>query len=233
MSEVTIPSADGGRFSAYLALPRDTDRKRPGIVMMQQIFGVNAEMRSLTDLYADKGYVAICPDLFWRMEPGVRLDHPIPRDQIPRALDLADRFDSVRAIEDLKATVAFLRAHPACNGKVGTVGYCLGGRLAFQMATQADTEANVGYFGVAIENYLDEVPRLAQPLLLHMPELDHQCPPEAQALIKAALAGKAELYSYPGADHAFNRLGAKTYDAAVTALADGRTDDFLRKHLGD
>jgi carboxymethylenebutenolidase len=100
------------------------------------------------------------------------------------------------------------------------------------MATQADTEANIGYFGVALEKYLDEAPLLSKPLLLHMPELDHQCPPEAQALIKTTLAGKATLYSYPGADHAFNRIGAKTYDAAVTELADGRTDEFLRAHLG-
>lgn len=233
MPDVTLSSSDGGRFSAYLALPRDTAHQRPGVVMMQQIFGVNAEMRSLTDFYADKGYVAICPDLFWRLEPGVRLDHPIPRDQIPRALDLANRFDSVRAIDDLKAAVAFLRAHPACNGKVGTIGYCLGGRLAYHMAVHADTEANVGYFGVAIEDYLDEAPLVAKPLMLHMPELDHQCPPEAQARIKEALAGRATIFSYPGADHAFNRLGAKTYDAAVTALADRRTDDFLRTHLGD
>lgn len=232
MTDVTIASADGGRFSAYLVLPRDTSRQRPGVVMMQQIFGVNAEMRGFTDLYAAKGYVAICPDLFWRMEPGFRLDHPIPRDQVPRALDLANRFDTAHAIADLTATVALLRAHPACNGKVGTIGYCLGGRLAYQMAVRADTDANVGYFGVAIEKYLDEAPRLAKPLLLHIPELDHQCPPEAQAEIKAALAGQAALYSYPGADHAFNRVGAKTYDAAVTALADGRTDDFLRTHLG-
>ncbi|HEX3970742.1 MAG TPA: dienelactone hydrolase family protein [Stellaceae bacterium] len=232
MPEVTIAAADGGRFSAYLALPPSRAGRRPGIVMMQQIFGVNAEMRSFTDFYAAKGYVAICPDLFWRMEPGVQINHPVPKEQIAKALDLANRFDTAHAIADLKATVSFLRGHSACNGKVGTIGYCLGGRLAYQMATQADTEANIGYFGVAIEKYLDEAPRLSKPLLLHMPELDHQCPPEAQALIKATLAGKATLYAYPGADHAFNRIGARTYDAVVTELADERTDEFLRTHLG-
>jgi carboxymethylenebutenolidase len=231
MPDVRIATADAS-FSAYLALPSGEASKRPGIVMMQQIFGVNAEMRSFTDAYAAKGYVAICPDLFWRMEPGVQIDHPVPKDQIARALDLANRFDNAHAIDDLKATVAFLRAHPACNGKIGTIGYCLGGRLAYQMAIDADAEANIGYFGVGIENHLDEASRLAKPLLLHIPEKDHQCPPEAQARIKERLAGKAALYSYPDTDHAFNRIGAKTYDAAVTALADGRTDDFLRTHLG-
>ena len=232
MPEVTIAANDGGAFSAYLVLPQGVARKRPGIVMMQQIFGVNTEMRGFTDLYAAKGYVAICPDLFWRTEPGVQIDHPVTPDKVARALDLVNRFDNARAIDDLKATVAFLRAHPVCNGKVGTIGYCLGGRLAFHMAVHADTEANIGYFGVGIENHLGDASRLAQPLLLHMPEKDHQCPPEAQALIKQNLAGKATLYSYPDADHAFNRIGAKTYDAGVTALADGRTDEFLHAHLG-
>lgn len=231
MPDVRIATADGS-FSAYLALSAGAASKRPGVVMMQQIFGVNAEMRSFTDMYAAKGYVAICPDLFWRMEAGVQINHPVPKDQIAHALDLANRFDSERSIDDLKATVAFLRAHPACNGKIGTIGYCLGGRLAFQMAVRSDADANIGYFGVAVEKYLDEAPGLKKPLLLHMPEKDHQCPPEAQALIKKTLAGKAALYSYPDADHAFNRIGAKTYDEAVTALADGRTDDFLRTHLG-
>jgi carboxymethylenebutenolidase len=232
MPDVTIGAADGGNFSAYLALPKGVTGKRPGIVMMQQIFGVNAEMRGFTDMYAAKGYVAICPDLFWRMKPGVQINHPVSKDQIALAIELANGFDSEHAIDDLKTTVAFLRAHSACNGKIGTIGYCLGGRLAFQMATRSDADANIGYFGVAVEKYLDETPLLTRPLMLHMPELDHQCPPNAQALIKKTLAGKATLYSYPGADHAFNRVGAKTFDEAVTALADGRTDDFLRMHLG-
>ncbi|HEX4194452.1 MAG TPA: dienelactone hydrolase family protein, partial [Stellaceae bacterium] len=94
MPDVRIAAADGA-FSAYLALPEGVTGKRPGIVMMQQIFGVNAEMRSFTDFYAAKGYVAICPDLFWRMEPGVQINHPVgAKEQIVKALDLADRFDT-------------------------------------------------------------------------------------------------------------------------------------------
>lgn len=232
MPAITIDAADGGAFSAYLSLPPGSAAgKRPGLIMMQQIFGVNKEMRSLTDLWAEKGYIAICPDLFWRMEPGVQIDHPVAPDQFPRALGLADRLDDDKACLDLEATAAFLRAHPACTGKVGTIGYCLGGRFAFLMAANGGADANIGYFGVGIENHLDPAPLLAKPLLLHIPEKDHQCPPAAQALIKEKLGGQAALYSYPGADHAFNRIGAKTYDAAVTALADRRTDEFLHKHL--
>lgn len=231
MPKVTIAAADGGSFSAYLSLPKSASGKVPGIVMMQQIFGANAEMRGFTDDYAAQGYVAICPDLFWRIEPGVEID-PLAPDGFPKALSYAPRFNADQGIEDLKAAVAFLRAHPACNGKIGTVGYCLGGLLAYLMAARSDADCNVGYFGVGIEKRLGDAANVAKPLLLHIPEVDRHVPPEAQAQTKAALAGRAELCSYPGADHAFNRVGAKSYNKEVTALADDRTANFLRRHLG-
>jgi carboxymethylenebutenolidase len=231
MPEVTIKAADGGMFSAYLALPPGAPGKRPGIVMMQQIFGANAEMRGFTDDYAAQGYVAICPDLFWRLEPGVQID-PLSPEGFPKALTYAPRFDADLGVADLTATLAYLRAHPACNGKVGSVGYCLGGTLAYLMAARSDADANVGYFGVGIEKRLDEAPKVAKPLMLHIPENDRHCLPPAQSAIRDALAGRAELHCYPGADHAFNRVGARSYNAEVTALADDRTLNFLRRHLG-
>lgn len=231
MVEVMIPAGKDGAFSAYLSLPNTGTEKRPGIVMMQQIFGVNPEMRSFTDAYAAQGYVAICPDLFWRLEPGVQL-LPGNRETFPRALDLISRLDHDRAVEDLQRTVAFLRAHPSCNGKIATIGYCLGGLLAYLMAICSDADAHIGYFGVGIENHLDEAAGLKKPLLLHIPEEDSQVPREGQVRIRDRLHDRAELHFYPGADHAFNRVGAKTYDAAVTALADERTNDFLRLHVG-
>lgn len=230
MTKVTIRAADGGAFSAYLSLPQNAAAPAPGIVMMQQIFGANAEMRGFTEAFAGQGYVAICPDLFWRIEPGVEID-PLAPDGFAKALGYAPRFDADRGVEDLQATVAFLRAHPACSGRVGTVGYCLGGLLAFLMAARSDAQCHVGYFGVGIEKRIAEAARMAKPLMLHIPENDRHVPPEAQALIKERLAGKAELFGYPGAQHAFNRVGAKSYDAAVTALADDRTAAFLRRHL--
>ncbi|HWE71768.1 MAG TPA: dienelactone hydrolase family protein [Stellaceae bacterium] len=230
MPNVTINAADGGTFSAYLSLPKNVTAKTPGIVMMQQIFGANAEMRGFTDDYAAQGYVAICPDLFWRIEPGVEID-PLGPDGFQRAVNYAPRFDADRGVEDLKATVAFLRAHPACNGKIGTVGYCLGGLLAYLMAARSDADCNVGYFGVRIEKYLGEAGNVTRPLMLHIPEADRHVSPEAQAQTKAVLVGRAELCSYPGADHAFNRVGAKSYNQEVTALADDRTANFLRRHL--
>jgi carboxymethylenebutenolidase len=231
MPNVTITAADGGRFSAYLSLPKNASGQVPGIVMMQQIFGANAEMRGFTDDYAAQGYVAICPDLFWRLEPGVEID-PLAPGGFEKAVNYAPRFDADQGVEDLKATVAVLRAHPACNGKIGTVGYCLGGLLAYLMAARSDADCNIGYFGVRIEKYLGEASKVMRPLLLHIPEADRHVPPEAQAQTKAALTGRAELCSYAGADHAFNRVGAKSYNAEVTALADDRTANFLRRHLG-
>lgn len=231
MPEVTIRAKDGaGEFVGYLSLPRGASGKVPGIIMMQQIFGVNAEMRQFTDDFAAQGYVAICPDLFWRIEPGVQLAPTTP-DGFKAALGYAQKLDHDKVVDDLNATLAFLRAHPACNGKVGTVGYCLGGLLAFLMAAHSDAQCNVGYFGVGIEKHIADAAKVAHPLLLHIPEKDRHVPPEAQAIVKTALKDRAELHLYPNADHAFNRVGAASYNVEVTALADDRTASFLARHL--
>lgn len=230
MPRVSIPAADGGEFSAYLSLPPNGTETAPGIIMMQQIFGVNPEMRGFTDDFAARGYIAICPDLFWRLEPGVEIIPGTP-EAFQKALGFARRFDHDRAVRDLIATLAFLRAHPSCNGRVGTVGYCLGGLLAFLMAARSDADCHVGYFGVGIERHIDEAKHLARPLLLHIPDKDRHVPPEAQAVVKRGLEGKAILYTYPDADHAFNRITAPSYNAEVTALADARTLAFLNDHL--
>lgn len=231
MTEVTIRAEDGGEFSAYLSLPQINKGKVPGIIMMQQIFGVNPEMRGFTDDFAAQGYVAICPDLFWRQQPGVQLI-PGQGDAFQKALGLAQKIDHGKAVDDLKATMAFLRAHPACNGKIGTVGYCLGGLLAFLMAARSDADCNVGYFGVGIEKEIADAAKVARPLMLHIPEKDRHVPAAAQAIVTEALKGRAQLHLYPDADHAFNRVGAASYDAAVTMLAYDRTASFLKQHLG-
>jgi carboxymethylenebutenolidase len=230
MTDITIPSRDGGQFGAYLSLPPAGRGKVPGIIMMQQIFGVNPEMRGFTDDFAARGYVAICPDLFWRQQPAVQIDPAAP-DGFPKALGFAAKFDHDKAVEDLKAVATYLRAHPACNGKIGTVGYCLGGLLAFLMAARSDADCNVGYFGVGIEKRIAEAAKIRRPLLLHIPEKDRHVPPQAQAIIIEALQDKAELHRYPGADHAFNRVTAASYNKEVTALADERTMAFLKRHL--
>ena len=141
MTEVTIRAADGGSFKAYLATPKGA--KGPGIVLIQEIFGVNKVMRDLADGFAAAGYVVLCPDLFWRQEPGVDITDQ-SKAEWDKAFSLYQGFNVDKGVDDLKATLAALRQHPACSGKVGSVGYCLGGKLAYLMATRSDSDCQCG-----------------------------------------------------------------------------------------
>jgi carboxymethylenebutenolidase len=231
MPDVTIAAADGGKFSAYLATP--AAGKGPGIVVCQEIFGVNKVMRDICDGLAAQGYLAICADLFWRQEPGVQLTDKSKEDW-DRAFGFYKGFDEAKGVEDLKATLAYLRGLPGCSGKIGDIGYCLGGKLAYLMATRSDSDCSVGYYGVGIDAALGEAGKIKKPLLLHIAEKDAFCPPEAQAKIKSGLSGnpKVTLYSYPGEDHAFARVGGEHYDKAAADLANKRSAEFLKTNLG-
>jgi carboxymethylenebutenolidase len=232
MAEMTIAATDGtGRFMAYVAEPKQ--KPAGAVVLIQEIFGVNAAMRALSDWVADLGFLAICPDLFWRQEPGVQLTDGSEAEW-QRAFDLYKGFDTAKGIEDLKATLAAARAHPACNGRVGTMGFCLGGNLAFRMAVDSDADCNVSYYGVGIEQLLDGVPRITRPLLMHIAEKDRFVPPEAQAKILAAVATNPRItaHVYPGVDHAFSRMGGHSWNGRAAAIANGRTAEFLATHLG-
>jgi len=231
MSEVTIRAADGGSFSGYLATPKSG--KGPGILVIQEIFGVNQVMRDITDGFAAQGYVALCPDLFWRQEPGIQLTDKTEAEWA-RAFQLYQGFDEAKGVNDLKASLAHLRGLPACTGKAGSVGYCLGGKLAYLMATRSDADCNVGYYGVGIDKALDEASKLTRPLMLHIAEKDEFCPPEAQAQIKAVLGKnpKVTIHSYPGVGHAFARPGGEHYDKAAAETANQRTAAFFKQHLG-
>src|SRR6185437_4136123 len=231
MSDVTIRAADGGSFSGYLATPKSG--KGPGILVIQEIFGVNKVMRDIADGFAAQGYAALCPDLFWRQEPGIQITDQT-KEEWARAFQLYQGFDEAKGVDDLKATLAHLRKLPACTGKVGAVGYCLGGKLAYLMAARSDAECSVGYYGVGIDKALDEAGKIARPLLLHIAEQDEYCPPAAQQAIKAALGKNARvtIHSYPGVDHAFARNGGEHYDKAAAESANKRTADFFKQHLG-
>ncbi|HTS94707.1 MAG TPA: dienelactone hydrolase family protein [Stellaceae bacterium] len=230
MADITIRAADGGSFSAYQATPKSG--KGPGIVLIQEIFGVNTVMRGLADGLAAQGYAVVCPDLFWRQEPGIQITDKTEAEWA-RAFSLYKGFNEAKGVDDLKSTLAHLRKLPACTGKVGSVGYCLGGKLAYLMATRSDADCSVGYYGVGIEGALDEAKNIKKPLLLHIAAKDQFCPPEAQAKIQAGLKGNAHvaIHVYPGMDHAFARPGGQHYDKASADLANSRTADFFRKHL--
>lgn len=230
MPDVTITGPGGVKFAAYLAKP--TSGKASGVLVCQEIFGINKVMRDVCDGLAKSGYLAICPDLFWRQQPGIQLTDKTEAEW-QRAFELYKGFSEQKGIDDLKTTLDYLRAVPGCSGKAGTVGYCLGGKLAYLMATRSSVDCSVGYYGVGIESALEEAKTIKKPLMLHIAEKDSFCPPEAQNKIKAALAGNrlVTIQVYPGMDHAFARVGGEHYDKAAAELANKRTADFFRIHL--
>ncbi len=231
MADQSIRSPDGGSFKAYIALPGGGSG--PGLVVIQEIFGVNRWLRGVVDAAAAQGYVATAPDLFWRLKPGIELDSD-KEDEFKKGVGYLQRFDEAMGIEDLKATVAALRAHPACTGKVGALGYCIGGRLAYLMACRSDTDANAGYYGVNIQAALGEAANITKPLLLHIAENDKFVPRQAQLQIAGGLKNnrRVTIYSYPGADHGFARIGSHAFQKPAADLANARTAEFFRRALG-
>jgi len=230
MPDITINGRDGD-FSAYLSTP--ASGSGPGLVVIQEIFGVNESMRRMCDDYAAQGYTALCPDLFWRQEPGIQITDKTD-EEWQKAFQLFQGFDVDKGVEDLKDSLAALRKLDACTGKAGSVGYCLGGKLAFLMATRSDADCNVAYYGVGLDELVGEANGIARPALLHIAEEDEFVPKEAQAKVKAALAGHKQvtIHSYPGMPHAFARDGGIHYDATSAKLANGRTAAFLKQNLG-
>ena len=230
MGETTLISTPDGQFSAYVARPAAA--KTPAVVVIQEIFGVNAVMREITDQFAKAGYLAICPDLFWRIEPGIDITDQSEAEW-KRAFELYNAFDVDMGIRDIAATITHIREDAGCSGKVGAVGFCLGGLLAYLTATRTDADAAVAYYGVGIDRYTAESDRLSAPLLLHVAEEDQFVPKEAQALIVAALKNHphVQIYQYPGQDHAFARTGGQHYDAEAAKAAWKRTLELFKTGL--
>ncbi|MEG8026009.1 dienelactone hydrolase family protein [Sphingomonas aurantiaca] len=228
----TIPTLAGdGDFTAYRATPAGTPKA--AIVVIQEIFGVNAGIRRKCDTLAEAGYLAIAPDLFWRLEPGIELDPDI-KPEFDRALELMGQFDQDKGIADIEASIRAVRSELGDGAKVGVVGYCLGGRLAFMTAARTDVDASVGYYGVGIDGLLGEKNAIAHPVLLHVPEEDHFVDKDAQAAMHAGLDDhpKVTIYDYAGEDHGFaTEFGERRSDTSAK-LADERTAEFFAEHLG-
>lgn len=226
---VTINGKDGA-FSGYLASPGSG--RGPGLVIIQEIFGVNPVMREIADGMASRGYYALVPDLFWRLEPGVQLSDKSDGDW-KKAFDLLNRFNIDKGVEDIQSSIDHLRALPGCTGKVGTLGYCLGGQLAYLTAARTNSDASVGYYGINIQSRLNEADKIKKPLMLHIAEADEYVPPEAQAKIEAGLKSNPHvtLYRYPQMNHAFARVGGAHYDKANADFANIRSATFFRQNL--
>lgn len=230
MADTTVKVSDGS-FAAYVSAPKGK-ASAPGILVIQEIFGVNKVMRDLCDDLAGQGYLAMCPDLFWRQEPGIQITDKTEAEW-KRAFELFQGFNQDKGAQDLIASLAHLRKLPGCSGKAGSVGYCLGGKLAYLMATRSDSDCNVSYYGVGIDGALGEAGKIRKPLLMHIAAEDKFVPKEAQAKIKQALAanGNVTIHVYEGCDHAFARVGGAHWNAAAAQLANDRSAAFFKKHL--
>ncbi|WP_022683647.1 dienelactone hydrolase family protein [Sphingobium bisphenolivorans] len=221
---------DDGEFTAYVALP--DGGPKAAIIVIQEIFGVNEGIRRKCDNWAAAGYLALAPDLFWRERPGIELDADVP-EQFEQAIGHMGKFDQDQGIRDIEATIKAARAELGGAGKIGLVGYCLGGRLAFMSACRTDGDAFVGYYGVGIDNLLGEQHAIGKPVLLHIPTADGFVPADVQKKMHDGLKdnGHVTLYDYEGLDHGFAAETGKRRVEDAAQLADRRTAEFFAAHL--
>lgn len=226
----TIPTLEGdASFGAYVAQPTGTPKG--AIIVIQEIFGVNPGIRQKCDKLAAEGWLAVAPDLFWRLKPGIELD-PDVQAEFTQALDWMGQFDQDTGIRDIEATIHHIRRTLGV-AKVGCVGYCLGGRLAYMTAARTDIDASVGYYGVGIDGLLGEKHAISNPLMLHIPTADGFVPPETQAAMHTALDDhpRVTLHDYEGLDHGFaTETGLRRHEEAAN-LADSRTAAFFAEAL--
>ncbi len=230
-SMTSFPSLDhDSTIPAYVAKPEQPSKA--AIIVIPEIFGVNEGIRRKCEAWADLGYIALAPDIFWRFAPGVELDPDVP-EQMQEAFGYYQQYDPNLGVQDIEAAIKVLRSEHGAE-KVGLVGFCLGGLMAYMAATRTDIDASVGYYGAGIDTKLDEAKAIANPLVLHIPEQDHLVSPEAQAKIHAALDAhpKVTLFDYPGLDHGFAAEMGNRRNEDGAQLADRRTRDFLASALG-
>lgn len=225
-----IPTFDhDGQIPAYVARPAGT--AKGAIIVIQEIFGVNPGIRKKADAWAAKGYLAVAPDVFWRQEPGVELDSDVP-EQFQRGVKLMMGHDFDLGIRDVEAVIHWIRRE-AGVAKVGLVGFCMGGKIAYMAAARTDLDAAVGYYGVGIDQMLNESHAIAKALLLHVPTADGFVSPEAQKAMHEGLDGNPHvtLHDYEGLDHGFAaEHGVRRVEEAAL-LADQRTEEFFARHL--
>jgi carboxymethylenebutenolidase len=226
---VQVPMRDGV-MGAYVAIPEG--KPVGAVIAIMEIWGVNDTMREHAKEFAEAGFVCLVPDLFWRQEPGVELSDRNPED-VKKAFDLYYDFDYDLGVEDMVDTWKYLEARPECNGKVGAVGYCLGGKLCYLMCCRTDIDCAVAYYGTYIEHNIREAPNLHRPFMLHMAMKDRWVQAEVNELLERRLSPNplVTINKYPGADHAFARHGGRTYSKPEADRALALSVEFFRKHL--
>jgi carboxymethylenebutenolidase len=229
MSNSLSVNVPDGTFSAYVVRPPSGEG--PVVVVLQEAFGVNAGIRKIAAEMAEQGFIAVCPDLYWRVAPGLQFsDHD--KAETKRGFEIYAQLDFGKSVDDIHATVDAARPLSS-TGKVGVMGFCLGGLLTTLTAARYGVDAGVSYYGGQTEKYADEIPNVRGPLLMHLAGADEYISAEAQATIRKASSSvkSIEIHGYPGRNHAFARPGGDHYDHADATLANKRTTDFLRAHL--
>ena len=228
---IDIKAHDGGTFGAYVSTPPKDTAGGPGIVLIQEIWGVNQHIRDVADQYAMDGFTVFAPDVFWRQQP--RVDLGYNEVDNPKAFALMGALDRSNAVKDLASTASVLRAHSASVGKIASVGYCMGGALSFMCAASGSVDAAVCYYGGGIHTMLDRAPDINVPVLMHFAENDGHISMSAVELVQAAFKGRDEVRIdvYPGVDHGFNCWGRAMYNQKAAALARGRSLAFLARSI--
>ena len=223
-------TVDDGSFEVYVARPAAVPA--PVVIVLQEIFGVNADIRRTCDELAGHGFVAVAPDLFWRAAPGLDLSSWTEADWA-RGMALYQAYDLDRGIRDITALIDAARIMPGSSGRIGVMGFCLGGLLSFLTAARTGVDAAVVYYGGGTDQHLDEASRVTAPMLMHFGEEDEFISKDAQRSIKDAFAGmpNVEIHSYAGCSHAFARHTGTHYDAAAAATANTRTYGFFDRYL--
>ena len=224
---IDIYAHDGGTFGAYVSTPPKETQGGPGIVLIQEIWGVNQHIRDVADQYAMDGFTVFAPDVFWRQQP--RADLAYNDVDNPKAFALMGGLDRPNAVKDLASTASALRAYSASVGKIASVGYCMGGALSFVSAATGSVDAAVCYYGGGIHTMLDRAPDVKVPVLMHFAENDDHIPMSAVESVEAAFKGRNEVHInvYPGVEHGFNCWGRAMYNQKAAALARGRSLEFL------
>lgn len=223
-----IKTSDNKEFSGYLSKP--ATGKGPGLLLIQEIFGVNSHIREVADLYAQDGFVVLAPDIFWRTEANVELNYN--SEDFAKGLALVGKLDMDKTLTDLSDAINFLKTLPEVSGKVGSIGYCMGGLISYRLICQGKVDAAVSYYGGGIDQAIDEVKNLNCPLLMHFAAMDKYISVDAVNKISAAVIGKpVDIYKYENVDHGFNCDQRSTYNRQAAMLAFSRSSAFLHKHL--
>jgi carboxymethylenebutenolidase len=226
---IKIKSADGQEFSGFLARPESGTG--PGLLLIQEIFGVNSHIRDVADLYAREGFVVLAPDVFWRSEPGMQLGYSAA--EVEKGIAIVQKSDFKLILSDLAEAISTLHHLPGVQDKVGAVGYCMGGNLTYRLAAEGKIDAGVSYYGGGIDQLLDQASNIKCPLIMNFAEVDDYIPLEAIKKIEKAFEkhDKVTIYTYPGVHHGFNCDQRASYDRKSAMLAYSRSAAFFHKYL--